>query len=178
MDSVTTLLAEAQAAGLKVKAEGNKLVIRGPKVAEPLALKLIEHKVEVLRLLAPEPSPLPVLMVKTVVEVLGPRPTTREIQVLGIEVAEALDRLRQEVVSGQLRGHPLLVRGVPLGALLPVEELARQLRQAEPAPQEEEGSCFVCGSTRWWCSRAGKWTCGTCHPPAVSGLAAGWRGEP
>ena len=49
MDGVA-LLEEARAAGLKVWSQGDKLVIRGPKVAEPLALLLIEHKSLVLPL--------------------------------------------------------------------------------------------------------------------------------
>ena len=42
------LLEEARAAGLKVWSEGDNLVIRGPKAAEPLALNLIAHKQDVL----------------------------------------------------------------------------------------------------------------------------------
>jgi hypothetical protein len=37
------LLRRARDAGLVVTAEGDKLVIRGPKRAEPVALLLIEH---------------------------------------------------------------------------------------------------------------------------------------
>jgi hypothetical protein len=46
------LLAEAREAGLAVAAESGKLVIRGPKRAEPVALRLIGHKVDVIRALA------------------------------------------------------------------------------------------------------------------------------
>lgn len=42
------LLTDAERAGLKVSADGDRLVIRGPKRAEPLALKLIENKIHVL----------------------------------------------------------------------------------------------------------------------------------
>ncbi len=52
MDGVT-LLRQAGAAGLAVTAEGGKLVIRGPKRAEPVARLLIEHKPEVLAALVP-----------------------------------------------------------------------------------------------------------------------------
>lgn len=47
MDGLT-LLAEAMAAGLEVWAEGDKLVIRGPKQAEEVAKGLLVHKQEVL----------------------------------------------------------------------------------------------------------------------------------
>ena len=47
MDGVE-LLSQAHAAGLTVTAEGDKLVVRGPWSAEPLAKELLEHKVEIL----------------------------------------------------------------------------------------------------------------------------------
>ena len=47
------LLRRARDAGLAVTAEGDKLVIRGPKRAEPVALLLIEHKRKVLAALVP-----------------------------------------------------------------------------------------------------------------------------
>ena len=49
MDGVA-LLEEARAAGLVVECRADKLVIRGPRNAEPLALLLIEHKSVVLPL--------------------------------------------------------------------------------------------------------------------------------
>ena len=50
MDGLT-LLRRAQEAGLAVQAEGDKLVIRGPKGAEPVARLLLDHKPEVLAVL-------------------------------------------------------------------------------------------------------------------------------
>jgi hypothetical protein len=47
------LLNRAREAGLAVAAEGDKLVIRGPRRAESVARLLIEHKPEVLAALAP-----------------------------------------------------------------------------------------------------------------------------
>jgi hypothetical protein len=47
MDGLT-LLRRAHAAGLSVAAEGDKLVIRGPRRAEPVALTLLNHKPDVL----------------------------------------------------------------------------------------------------------------------------------
>jgi len=43
MDGVT-LLREAKAAGLTVTMNGDKLVIRGPKAAEAVALRLLKNK--------------------------------------------------------------------------------------------------------------------------------------
>jgi hypothetical protein len=45
------LLEEARAVGLKVRVEGERLVVRGPKVAEPIAKMLLAKKAEVLALL-------------------------------------------------------------------------------------------------------------------------------
>lgn len=56
MDGLT-LLNRAREAGLAVAAEGDKLVIRGPRRAESVARLLIEHKPEVLAALAPVMPP-------------------------------------------------------------------------------------------------------------------------
>jgi hypothetical protein len=48
-----TLLRRASEAGLAVTAEGDRLVIRGPRRAEPVARLLIEHKPTVLAALVP-----------------------------------------------------------------------------------------------------------------------------
>ena len=55
MDTVMTLLERAWQAGLRACAEGDKLVVRGPKHAAELAEQLLEHKTEVLALLQQPP---------------------------------------------------------------------------------------------------------------------------
>lgn len=50
MDGVT-LLNQAKAAGLRVRAVGDKIVINGPKRLEPLALKLLANKPMVMNAL-------------------------------------------------------------------------------------------------------------------------------
>jgi hypothetical protein len=52
MDGVM-LLSRARDAGLAVAAKGDKLIIRGPRSAEPLALLLLDHKPEVIAALKP-----------------------------------------------------------------------------------------------------------------------------
>ncbi len=52
MDAVT-LIERARAAGLTVRADGDRLIVHGPKAAEALVHELAAHKAEVLRLLAP-----------------------------------------------------------------------------------------------------------------------------
>ena len=52
MDALS-LLAEARAAGLDVRVDGDRLVVRGPKTAEPLVRRLGEAKADVIALLDP-----------------------------------------------------------------------------------------------------------------------------
>lgn len=59
MDGVG-LLQRARAAGLDVRAEDDRLLIRGPKRAEKLALELLTHKAEVIILLQAPAQPLAV----------------------------------------------------------------------------------------------------------------------
>src|SRR5262245_20590771 len=61
MDGMT-LLEQARLAGLAVNVQGDKLVIRGPRRAAPLAEQLLAHKAKVLDALAAEsltPADLP-----------------------------------------------------------------------------------------------------------------------
>src|SRR5271166_3348965 len=51
MDGLT-LLQRARDAGLRVEVAGSKLLIRGPKRAEPVVQLLAEHKAEVIAVLA------------------------------------------------------------------------------------------------------------------------------
>lgn len=49
-----TVLAKARAAGLEVRAEPGRLVVRGPRSRAELAQRLLDRKAEVLALLAAE----------------------------------------------------------------------------------------------------------------------------
>ena len=51
-----TLLAQARAAGLSVAADGDRLIIKGPRRAGPIAHELMGHKAEVLALLEASPT--------------------------------------------------------------------------------------------------------------------------
>jgi hypothetical protein len=53
MDGIT-LLQDAQAAGLEVQADGDRLVIRGPKTADPIARRLLRFKALVLAAIVAE----------------------------------------------------------------------------------------------------------------------------
>ena len=52
MGGLTRLLGRAGAAGLTVRAEGDRIVIKGPRQAESIARELLGHKAEILALLA------------------------------------------------------------------------------------------------------------------------------
>jgi hypothetical protein len=54
MERVVALLADARAAGLHVCAEADRLVVRGPRTLEDLALQLLAAKPRVLAVLAEE----------------------------------------------------------------------------------------------------------------------------
>jgi hypothetical protein len=56
MERVTTLLEQAQAAGLEVRADGDRLVVHGPQSAEALARQLLAHKADLMRLLSAPPA--------------------------------------------------------------------------------------------------------------------------
>lgn len=52
------LIEEARSAGLKLRADGDRLVIRGPKSAEPIAKALLDRKAEILPFLRELPAPV------------------------------------------------------------------------------------------------------------------------
>lgn len=57
MDVLTTLLADAHTAGLTVQAADGKLLVRGPKSAEPVVRRLMERKTDVLSRLSRADKP-------------------------------------------------------------------------------------------------------------------------
>jgi hypothetical protein len=58
MDAMS-LLTKARRQGLDVRTNGDKLVVRGPRSAEKLALQLLDHKAELMPLLTlPQPAEL------------------------------------------------------------------------------------------------------------------------
>lgn len=57
MDSVAALLAEARAAGLSLKIDGERLLVRGPKAAGPIVERLREAKPAILDRLRTVPTP-------------------------------------------------------------------------------------------------------------------------
>jgi hypothetical protein len=59
---VLALIAQARAAGLELRVEGDRLLVNGPRSAAPIVTQLRDHKMAVLALLdgdAPAPAPRP-----------------------------------------------------------------------------------------------------------------------
>jgi len=75
-----TLLDEARAAGLAVHAEGDRLIIRGPRQAEPVARRLMESKAAVLAALAERGGTAPVIIPFEGARRAGLRQTPRTIR--------------------------------------------------------------------------------------------------
>lgn len=58
MERVAVVLAEARAVGMEVRAEADRLVVRGPRLHEAVARQLLEQKPVVLALLIEEEAEL------------------------------------------------------------------------------------------------------------------------
>jgi hypothetical protein len=88
MERVSAVLAEARAAGLTVRVDADRLVVRGPKTQERLAQQLLAYKPGVLALLrtedaeitwrleamqpqVPRSGPLPFLVARDVAPAVG-----------------------------------------------------------------------------------------------------------
>ena len=79
MDALA-LLAEAEAAGLEVRREGERLVVRGPKSAAALAERILDAKSDLLAILAlPRPIAAPPTPAGHCLKCKVPTPTIRAI---------------------------------------------------------------------------------------------------
>jgi hypothetical protein len=160
MDGLT-LLSEAVAAGLTVRVDGDRLVIRGPKAADAMARRLLEHKPEVLAALGrfglsstelpkPDESPFPGWVRRP--DVAGR---------MGWEPPD-LPESRRWWARVQFEDLPTLAAYFPGSVHRP-----------------EDGPCQWCGRREWWQSQA--WPdvlrCGRCSPPAP-GVAVEWLRRP
>lgn len=102
-----TLLGEAYAAGLTVIANGDKLVVRGPRRAEPIARKLLAHKSEVMAVLASALSPAITTEAANWIEMFSERAALRQFQAgYRRDVAEHL--AFAECIEAWCWQHPLL----------------------------------------------------------------------
>jgi hypothetical protein len=156
MDGLT-LLTDATAAGLTIHVDGDRLVIRGPRAADTLARRLLEHKLEVVAALGrlaltstelpkPDEPPYPGW-------VLRPDVTGR----LGWEPPD-LPESRRWWARCSFDDLPMFPR---------------------VATRPGTGPCGWCGRSEWWrsilCPDVVR--CGWCSPPAP-GVAVEWLSRP
>ncbi len=102
-------------------------------VPEELKPLVQEHRkaLRALVLQAPAPPRLPALDPRGVAEHLGPEPDPRSVEAVQHDVAAALAQLRFEARSGRIVSRVRLVYGVPLGEWLPLDTVARLIRDVE-----------------------------------------------
>lgn len=119
MDGLT-LLTEARSAGLTVTAEGERLVVRGPRLAGELAQRLLSHKADVLDALARDPA-----------AEQPPDPTaeqTPDLTALAHAIAELVRRRRE-------RGAPIREVILVVPATEPAPAKPDTSTDARPAPK-------------------------------------------
>ena len=103
VERVAGVLAEARAVGLEVRAEADRLVVRGPRLHEAIARQLLEQKPVVLALLAEEEAELGwrVAAMRPQVPLRGPIPVLVAREVCCH--SRALSLLRRAACSGANR---------------------------------------------------------------------------
>jgi hypothetical protein len=171
MDGLTLLL-EAEMAGLTILADGDRLVIRGPKSADAVARRLLNHKAAVLVALS----------------VCNGNTTPVKPEKDGGFVDSANDAevvIRAEIVGDTLLLHcptPELAAKIEAGRLRIeqaldeiVVETTRRERFISAIDEEEEADrlwdeatgpglgCPVCGSLESWWDLRGRERCGVCE---------------
>ena len=99
MDGIE-LLRQARAAGLVVMAEGHRLRIRGPRQADPVARRLLEHKAVILDALA---SCRLILYVSDPDDLPGDWRVEWEERAAIMEYDGGLPRERAEAIGGSLQ---------------------------------------------------------------------------
>ncbi len=153
------LLALAAAAGLTVLAEGETLVVRGPKSAQAVAEAVVARKDEVLAALHNGEAP-------------GSRVSAFPCLRVALVAADGFvhcadcDRVYYGVASfpalcpGCLRARADL----PRAWWETRPPVPRRRREARPIRR-----CYACRTVNWRERLSGGWVCGVCHPPVGSG---------
>lgn len=160
-------LARAQAAGLTLAADGERLRWRGPKPPAALLAELRDNKSGLLALLAagdgPQPRPpapaLPAASPEQAVEEAADRPVIAEVD-------GGADPAFRRLADHQAHAAHLLA--------LQAAAMQRPPAWPDAANAPTPGAwCTCCRGQRWWREResAPGWRCCRCHPP--DHLAAG-----
>lgn len=95
---VVTLLREAEIAGLQVRTDGDKLIVRGPRSLESLARKLLERKADVLPLLTRKEATYgPDVAADVAVPCPGAQPVAEPARPVDPEVGWRAEAMRPQV---------------------------------------------------------------------------------
>lgn len=138
------LLTEARAAGLTVRANGNQLLIRGPRRAESVAERLLAHKGEVMEALRGNGTPT------------AQRPGNEEPPLPAIPFA---DWIRRSDAIGRMGWEaPNLPEWRRWWARSTFDGLAEVGDLLDRADQHR-GACEWCGQSKWWRSVHGVVVC-------------------
>lgn len=166
MDGMT-LLKNARAAGLRVTADGDRLVVRGPRSEEPVAAQLLANKQLVMTALR-----------------------------AGIGVARGEGQVRGPAPEPITDALCSAWEGAGLGTLTVAHSGERPPPAKDPfhipglvgrgGPYGPPNPCYCCRHTRWFTTVASgrrNWQCLACHPPGYEladmvkwdGNEEGWR---
>ena len=142
--SATEALALVLAAGVRVRTEGDDLLLKASAPPPPAVLDLVSrYKTDIITLLrspAPEPPRTP-----------KPVPSLRSMAELSTPDCGRGDAAQAAMVAGLL----VAARHLPPS-------------WADPTSPPSRGYfCSCCKGQRWWRERAAPkgWRCSTCHPP-------------
>ena len=155
MDGMT-LLKEARVAGLTVEVEdGDQLRIHGPRRAEAIARKLIEHKAAVLVILRNGNG--------ADADTNQPKPEKDAF----VSARDSTDRPKGE--ASVQPSDPLvekLCAAAKRESDVRWEDCQEPYNSGKQADRSAPGPCSWCGNPIYWQSVHGAITCIDCHPPA------------
>jgi hypothetical protein len=136
---IVTLLREAESAGLQVRADGDRLVVRGPRSLEPLAKRLLERKADLLPLVTrrKEIEDGPNVVADDVVRSPGGGDGAQPARPLGLEVTWRVEIMR-----------PQVPRRGPIPFLVARQDVAPRpgccLSCGDPVPEGRRYRCGPC----------------------------------
>lgn len=152
MDGLS-LLAEARRAGLSVHVEGDKLVVRGPKVAAPIAQRLLANKAQVMAALSSGPAPCSACGCS-----FGWKTSSGRVACCACEPPP--DRTPRIILADypdNSRWEPELVQTDDSTDLADWDDGIRW--------DDKTRSCPTCGSVAHWIDGRDGWHCLKCTPP-------------
>jgi len=168
MDGIA-LIREAEAAGLSLRMDGERLVIRGPKSADAIARRMLAEKSAVVTALVERSRGLSdTADVDTTAIFPGKEPVVSTSAPSGESPDAFAGWTFRPDVDGRMGWEPPDLHEV-------VRWWARATFDALPepthSPQPGIGPCGWCGRRDWW--RSVRWSdvvrCGWCHAPASDG---------